>query len=122
MIGEKKMPKEASITGDTILFFDKLFDSMNGVCPDDKKKPSRCMLKEDSYHLSFMKEAKEKLSKMRFVDRTSHKPDPASVPSLQSLISNIDAYVILWKKLKSYGFTEVNLRYSLCPSSHLKNS
>ena len=115
LIGDKKMPKKASVTGETILFFDKLYDSMNGVCPKDKKKSSRCALQEDSYHLSFMKEAKGKLSRMRFVDKTTHEPDTASVPSLQSFISIIDAYVTLWKKLKNFGFTEVNLRYAVHP-------
>ena len=52
---------------------------------------------------------------MLFVDKTTHEPDTASVPSLQSFISIIDAYVTLWKKLKNFGFTEVNLRYAVHP-------
>ena len=60
-----------------------------------------------------MKEAKKKIARMRFVDPTTYLPDTATVSTLQSIMSNIDGYVILWKKLENFGFTEVNLRYSI---------
>ena len=44
---------------------------------------------------------------MRFVNATTLQPVKASYPCLKR---NIDGYELLWKKLKSHGFTSVNLR------------
>ena len=70
------MPQEASITGETILFFDELYDAMNGLDKDDKKKASRSLMTDNSSHLRIMEEAKAKLNRMRFVNKETLEPDP----------------------------------------------
>ena len=37
-MGKRRMPKEATDTAETILFFDQLFDAMNGLCVKKNKK------------------------------------------------------------------------------------
>ena len=109
-IGTRIMPQEAIVTAEAVLFFDLLFDAMNGVIHNDKPKASRCLMDDKSYHIEFLKDAKQKIRKMRFINSETFEPDNGSVPSLKSLYTNIDSFFILWKKLKKFGFENVNLR------------
>lgn len=110
-MGERQMPEEGHNTAKTLRFFDKLFDTLNGPSPQDKPNPHRTVMTNDSFHEQYLREAKGELHKMRFVNKETHKPEAASVPCLGNLEKTIDGFLLLWKKMKSLGFTSLNTRF-----------
>lgn len=62
-----------------------------------------------SHHIRFLKEAKEVLRKMRFVNEADTSKTE-SLPSLKNLIFTIDSVLRLWKVLIKLGFEELDTR------------
>lgn len=101
--GPLKMPeKEGCDTAEMILFFDRLFDSVNGHTLKPEK-PLRVAVSDDSPHFSFWKRAIKRLRRMRFVDSVDKKPLKEST-ILKNWISTILGFRKLWKILKTYKF------------------
>lgn len=105
------MPKEAVVTGDGLIFFDKLVDTLNGSSSEEKNvdKEFRKLWTPTSSHEAFLRTAKAEIHKMRYVDEESKKP--ISVPCLKNLEDTIEGFLSLWKKLQQMGFTEFNPRH-----------
>ncbi|XP_018402568.1 PREDICTED: uncharacterized protein LOC108779617 isoform X2 [Cyphomyrmex costatus] len=69
LLGKMYLPPSAAMTGNIILFFDKLFDSFN----QKKNKEFNSIINLSSNHISFWQNAVNRISKMDFVDNESHK-------------------------------------------------
>lgn len=108
--GLRTMPKEARNTARGLRFFDKLFDAMNGTNKADKSHPNRHEITDLSYHIPFFKEARALLLRIRFVNKDTHESEKVDVPSLKNMIWSIDAFLMIWKKLKKLGFESLNQR------------
>lgn len=94
--------KEGRDTADMILFFDRLFDSVNGHTLKPEKS-LRVVVSDKSPHFSFWKEAIKRLRRMRFVDPKDKKP-LKELTILKNWISTIQGFRKLWKVLKTYKF------------------
>lgn len=67
--GCQGLPNCAEDTADFLLFFDNLFDSMNGsVIKPEHGKLLRCAISNNSGHLVFWREAKNVLKSMVFLN------------------------------------------------------
>lgn len=76
--GPTQMPSDAKVTAEAVLFFDKLVDAMNGPSSTEKGHPARSLITDTSHHIQFLREAKAKLSKMRFVDKITRQAENRS--------------------------------------------
>jgi len=94
--------KKGRDTAEMILFFDRLFDSVNGHTLKPEK-PLRVAISHNSPHFPFWKRAVKRLQRMRFVDRKSKNPLRDS-NILKNWISTILGLRKLWIILKKYEF------------------
>ncbi|XP_049877377.1 uncharacterized protein LOC126374703 [Pectinophora gossypiella] len=97
-------------TAETVLFLDKLFDSVNGAATGAKaaKKPLRLAVTENSQHHDFWREAIQHLKKMKFVDGSGKEK---SVPSIKNFITTLESYMRLWQILKGQGVKLLRPRF-----------
>ncbi|XP_063623639.1 uncharacterized protein LOC134804659 [Cydia splendana] len=97
-------------TAETVLFFDKLFDSINGSATYSQKKGKelRCAVTEKSKHHEFWPESIEKLEKIKYVDSMGN---PKSVPSLKNFIATVKTFMKLWQFFKSKNMTIMRPRF-----------
>lgn len=101
--GPLKMPeKEGCDTAEMILFFDRLFDSVNGHTLKPEK-PLRAAVSDDSSHVSFWDRAVKRLHRMQFVDPRDKRQLKEST-ILMNWISTVRGFRKLWKVLKAYNF------------------
>lgn len=106
------MPAEAKNSAIGLRFLNKLTDALNGKSSDEKNHPARLPITDSSYHVEFLKDAKAKVHKMRFIDPTTGKPTKIKYPCLKNLMKTIDAMIMLWKILRDkYGFESLNQRF-----------
>lgn len=92
------LPKEAKDTADVLLFFDKLFDSMNGSFSKNKNaKELLGPVRPNSGHHKFWADAKIMLKNMKFVNK---KGKDVSVPSINNWVWTLDGLETLVKKLQ----------------------
>ena len=110
MIGDKQMPKEAAETAKTIKFLNDLFDVLNGYSKHDKPNEYRTCLSDSTKHLPFLREAKGRVHKMRFVNKDTLEPE-RSIPCLKNLEDTIEAYISMWNKLKLLGMLTKNINF-----------
>lgn len=101
--GPLKMPeKKGRDTAEIILFFDRLYDSVNGHTLKPEK-PLRVAISHNSPHFPFWERATKRLQRMRFVDRKDRSQlRDSSV--LKNWISTIGGLRKLWTVLKTYEF------------------
>lgn len=102
--GPLKMPeKKGRDTAEIILFFDRLFDSVNGHMLKPEK-PLRVAVSHNSPHFPFWERAIKRLCKMRFVD-TTDKNQLKDSTILKNWISTVRGFCKLWIILKkTYEF------------------
>lgn len=81
-------------TAEFLLFFDKVFDSVNSEKKEDVKA-LRCAVKKGSPHVEFWKEAIKTLQSIKFVDAKR------SVPSIKNWIFTLKGLTYLWQKLEA---------------------
>lgn len=93
------MPDSGKITAFVMKFFNQLFDALNG----------RELMTTNTHHIEFLKQAKQVLSKMRFVNKANTRKTE-SLPSLKNLIFTIDSVLLTWKVLVNLGFESLNTR------------
>lgn len=103
------LPKTHSDTGEVMLFFNNVFDSMNGSCEHDGKS-LKGPVTENSVHFAFWEYALKMLSLMKFYDKTTGKvTNRTSV--LKHFQSTIRGYVEICRKCLNLKMTEISLRY-----------
>ncbi|XP_071554020.1 uncharacterized protein [Temnothorax nylanderi] len=101
--GPLKMPeKKGRDTAEIILFFDRLFDSVNGHTLKPEK-PLRVAISHNSPHFPFWERAVKRLQRMRFVDRRN-KNQLRDSDILKNWVSTIRGLRKLWIILKAYEF------------------
>lgn len=101
--GPLKMPeKKGRDTTEIILFFDRLFDSVNGHTLKPEKS-LRVAISHNSPHFPFWERAVKRLQRMRFVDR-KNKNQLRDSKILKNWISTIRGIRKLWTILKMYKF------------------
>ena len=81
-----QLPLEARDTGELLGYLNILIDVFNGKVRNDESSIHRTLLSDSSYHMDFFCDTRKKLSKMRFVDRVTHKPVARQPPFLHNLI------------------------------------
>lgn len=107
----RTLPKNYSDTGELLLFFNDLFDSMNGSCEHDGKS-LKGPVTENSVHFAFWEYALNMLSEMKFCDKsTGVLTNRTSV--LKHFQSTIRGYIEICRKCLSLKITEISLRYLL---------
>lgn len=94
--------KKGRDTAEIILFFDQLFDSVNGHTLKPEKL-LRVAVSDNSPHFAFWKKAIKRLRNMRFVNQKDKNPITRST-ILNDWISTIQGFRKLWIILKGYGF------------------
>ncbi|KAJ8735757.1 hypothetical protein PYW07_007377 [Mythimna separata] len=106
------LPAEAKDTADILLFFDKLFDSMNGSFGKRKKhgKPLLGPATPTSIHHKTWKECKVMMKDMRFINNKTSNDE--YVPTINNWVWTLEGFELLLKKIESkYGVTSVWLRH-----------
>ncbi|XP_011880898.1 PREDICTED: uncharacterized protein LOC105569228, partial [Vollenhovia emeryi] len=108
-IGPLQIPEEEGLATAKVLdFFNKLFDSINGL-QLRSDTPLRVAVKENSKHHSFWYDAIKFLENMRFIHKTTKKP--MSVPSLKHWITTIKGFQKLWATVNKAGMKYLKTRY-----------
>ncbi|KAK3932840.1 DNA transposase [Frankliniella fusca] len=100
-------------TAQLIKEVDELFDSMNGPGRKDKQKARRNNVNNNSYHMQYWREMRQKLTEWVFIRKET--PDsPGGVrhipPCVEGLQANLISYGRLWNKLKNIGIDTMKLR------------
>lgn len=89
-------------TADFLLFFDKLFDSMNGsTLQPEHGKLLRCAVSKSSAHLPFWREGIKVLKTVKFLKQGGKEYVP---PSIKNWISTIQGFIYIWQKLSREQF------------------
>lgn len=84
------------------MFFDKLFDSMNGSSIEPLHgKELRCAVRSSSAHHKFWQEAIQVLEYVKFI---SPKGEELQPPSVKNWISTVRGMQHLWRQLQVKGF------------------
>lgn len=111
-IGTLTMPVDAKNTAIGLRFLSHLTDALNDKSVDEKSHPTRLPITDGSYHIEFLKDAKGKVHRMRFIDPKTGKPAKVKYPCLKNLVKTIHAMIMLWKIFKEKcGFTALNQRF-----------
>lgn len=106
--GKKQLQRDCSGTAQILMFFNDLFDSMNGSCKtvNELKSP----ITENSVHFQYWDYALCMLSKMTFIDKITGKASNRT-KNVQNWQSTVRGYYELSKKCFNLGMTEIALRY-----------
>ncbi|KAF5288333.1 hypothetical protein FQR65_LT12067 [Abscondita terminalis] len=113
---ETSLPKRATETAEFLLFFDKLFDSVNGTAGFDKVgKPLRTSTKlnaESSVQESFWREALPILNTLKVsgLKRTRDRRKQEVMPSFKNWIITIRNFLLLAKELRGLGYASFKPR------------
>lgn len=106
------LPKKYSNTAEILLFFNDLFDSVNGSCEydsDNLKGP----VTEGSVHFPFWNYALCMLSEMKFYDKATGKPTNRTAV-LKHFESTIKGYIEISRKCMNLNISEIAIRYLNC--------
>lgn len=105
----KMLPENFKDTADILLFFNDIFDSMNGAGSSNNNtlKGSIC---ENSIHFTFWEYVLKTLSRMDFVDKTTGKVNNRSTV-LKKLQSTVRGYIELTRVCLNLNISEVSIRY-----------
>ncbi|KAJ6642525.1 hypothetical protein Bhyg_07476 [Pseudolycoriella hygida] len=101
------LSRDCSGTAQVLLFFNDLFDSMNGSClkANELKSP----VTDGSIHFQYWEYALQMLSKMKFIEKETGKPTNRT-KNLQNWQSTIRGFCVLSKKCLSLGMKKIALR------------
>ncbi len=108
----KILPKCYSDTGDVLLFFNDVFDSMNGSSVHDAKSLKGAVT-ANSLHFAFWDYALRMLSNMNFIDKTTGKITYRT-SVLKHFASTIKGYAKICRSCLSLNMKEISLRYPSC--------
>lgn len=107
---KKQLTRDCSGTAQILIFYNDLFDSMNGSCSTVKNELNSPVTK-NSVHFQFWKYALVMLSKMKFIDKVTGKPTNRT-KNVQNWQSTVKGYCELSEKCLNLGMTGVALRYT----------
>lgn len=105
------MSETTKNTAETVLFFDQLFDSVNGAAKSNKKnkgKLLRTAVSDQSPHHTFWQKAIDKLKEMKYIDRVGNEK---SVPSIKNFIITLKSFMRLWQLFKTLNLNVMRPRY-----------
>ena len=106
------LPKKFSNTAEILLFFNDLFDSVNGSYEYDSDQ-LKGPVTESSLHFPFWNYALCMLSEMKFYDKATGKvTNRTSV--LKHFASTIKGYIEISRKCMNLNVSEIQIRYSNC--------
>lgn len=100
------LPQECTDTADLLLFFDNLFDSINGSYDNSKKRSGKELLRQltpNSNHEQVWNDAKKVLASMKYVTIAGRECTPPSITNWLKTINNL-------QYLKDKLFNEFNLK------------
>lgn len=103
-----QLPRDCTGTAQILIFFNDLFDSMNGSCSVINELNSP--VTKASVHFKYWEYALSMLSKMKFIDKITGEATNRT-KNLQNWQSTIRGYIELSKKCLNLGMTKVALRY-----------
>lgn len=119
LCGNRSLPQRFTDTAEVLLFFNDIFDSVNGAHTSGKNE-LRSSVKKDSVHFEFWRYALRMLSKMNFLDPKTGKPTKKTYV-IQHFQSTIRGYMEMCKKCFELNVPEIALRYvysQLCASTY----
>lgn len=105
---KKQLTRDCSNTAQILIFFNDLFDSMNGSCSTVKNELNSPVTK-NSVHFQYWEYALVMLSKMKFIDKVTGNSTYRS-KNFQNWQSTIKGYFELSEKCLNLGMTGVALR------------
>ncbi len=105
---KKLLPEDCFATGQILMFFNDLFDSMNGSCLTENELKSP--VTKDSKHFQYWDYALDMLSKMHFIDTVTGAPSNRT-KNIQNWQSTVRGYYELSKKCLNLGMKKIALRY-----------
>lgn len=108
-VDSQLLTKDYSDTAEVLLFFNDLFDSINGSSEyddDNLKGP----VTENSMHFAFWDYALDMLSKMKFYDKKTGKVTNRTAV-LKHFESTIKGYIEICRKCLNLNMTEISIRY-----------
>lgn len=105
---KKLLPQDCSGTAQILMFFNDLFDSMNGSCLTENVLKSP--VTQNSIHFRYWQYAVRMLSKMEFIDTSTGTASNRS-KNIQNWLSTVRGYYVLSKKCLNLGMTQIALRY-----------
>lgn len=103
-----QLPRDCTSTAQILIFFNDLFDSMNGSCSVINELNSP--ITKNSVHFKYWEYALSMLSKMKFIKKIMGEVTNRT-KNLQNWQSTIRGYIELCKKCFDLGMKEVALRY-----------
>ncbi|XP_049701000.2 uncharacterized protein LOC126055534 isoform X1 [Helicoverpa armigera] len=96
-------------TAETVLFFDRLFDSINGAgSAKEARGKLRTAVTKKSPHHKFWTEAIRKLENLKFIDSAGKEK---SVPSVKNFVITLKSYMRLWQILHEQHIKVMRPRY-----------
>lgn len=108
MLEKKLLKRDCTGTANILIFFNDLFDSLNGSCStiNELKSP----VTETSVHFLYWDYALYMLSKMKFIDKVKNVATNRT-KNIQNWESTVRGYCELSKKCLNLGMTKIALRY-----------
>lgn len=105
---KQQLPWDCTGTADILLFFNEVFDSLNGDGVPSVNNSLKGSIHQQSYHFTFWKYAVEMLKKMRFVPKDPEAQERSRV--LHDYILTINGLAELTKRLLDLKIESVSLR------------
>lgn len=68
-------------------------------------------MRDNSAQLNRLRQAVPLIETATFLDPTTKKPVSTDIPCIRNLAFTVNSFILLWKRLKKVGFTELNQRY-----------
>lgn len=104
-----KLPVEAQETADILLFFDKLFDSVNGNFDKIKGgKIYRSAVTPTSPHHKLWTQSLAVLRTMSYIDQDNRKK---TVPSIKSWIRSVEGFQKIFRYMHALGVQSLLMRH-----------
>ncbi len=105
---QNDLERDCSGTAQALMFFNDLFDSLNGSHKEENQFKSP--VTKDSIHFKYWEYALDELSKMKFIDKATVKASNRT-KNIQNWQSTVRGYRELSKICIGLGMTEIALRY-----------
>lgn len=105
---KNQLPWDFTGTADILIFFNEVFDSLNGGGLPSVKNSLKGSVHEQSYHFSFWKYAVQMIKKMRFVPKDPEKQEKSRV--LNDYVLTINGLTEITKRLLNLNIESVSIR------------
>lgn len=105
---KKQLPWDFTGTADILLFFNEVFDSLNGGCSPSMQNSLIGGVHQQSYHFTFWKYAFQMIKNMRFVSKDPETQERSRV--LNDYVLTINGLTEITKRLLNLNVESVSLR------------